>query len=192
MNKSFCDIALVAGQAYAGIGSRETPDPILRLMAMIGQALADRGLVLRSGGADGADSAFAKGAGHRSQIFVPWRGFNGTGREAIVLQGSAYEQTALDLARRHHPKFDACSRGAQLLHGRNGQQLLGVDLKSPSAFVICWTPRGEVTGGTGQAIRLARFFGIPDFNLFFPEVRAEIIAHLGIDARTVPSELVAA
>lgn len=48
--------------AYAGIGSRKTPKNVLDFMFEIGKELALLGYVLRSGGAEGADSAFEKGA----------------------------------------------------------------------------------------------------------------------------------
>jgi hypothetical protein len=47
--------------------------------------------------------------------------------------------------------------------------MLGSDLKSPVNMVVCWTPRGEATGGTGQAIRMARHYGIPVYNLYDPQ-----------------------
>jgi predicted Rossmann fold nucleotide-binding protein DprA/Smf involved in DNA uptake len=46
---------------YAGIGSRSTPPETLPLIESIAARLAEKGWVLRSGGADGADSAFEKG-----------------------------------------------------------------------------------------------------------------------------------
>ena len=46
---------------YSGIGSRETPDNVLVVMEKLGAAFAKKGFVLRSGGADGADSAFERG-----------------------------------------------------------------------------------------------------------------------------------
>ena len=46
---------------YAGIGSRETPIPILNQMTRIGSFLAPKNYTLRSGGAKGADSAFEQG-----------------------------------------------------------------------------------------------------------------------------------
>jgi len=49
---------------------------------------------------------------------------------------------------------------------------MGYDLKTPSKFVLCWTPDGCIskqtrnknTGGTGQAIAYASENGIPIFN----------------------------
>ena len=46
---------------YAGIGSRETPGLMLGAFARIGEFLAKKGYTLRSGGADGADTAFEVG-----------------------------------------------------------------------------------------------------------------------------------
>lgn len=47
---------------YAGIGSRNTPADILDLMTHLARRLDSRGYTLRSGGADGADAAFERGA----------------------------------------------------------------------------------------------------------------------------------
>ena len=47
---------------YTGIGSRETPQQTLATMVVIGKYLAEKGWVLRSGGAEGAVSAFEEGA----------------------------------------------------------------------------------------------------------------------------------
>lgn len=46
---------------FAGIGSRQTPQEILSLMRKTGASLTEKGLILRSGGATGADSAFEAG-----------------------------------------------------------------------------------------------------------------------------------
>ena len=43
---------------YTGVGSRKTPKDILDFMVLCGKRLADLNYVGRSGGADGADSAF--------------------------------------------------------------------------------------------------------------------------------------
>ena len=146
---------------YAGIGSRETPSHILDMMASIAIALETKGFVLRSGGADGADSAFARDVTN-TQVFIPWTGFNGVTSSFI-----GASDRAMGIAKNIHPAWDKCSQGAQKLHGRNVHQVLGVDIDPAtySRFVICWTPRGLDVGGTATAIRLARSVGIPVFNL---------------------------
>lgn len=64
---------------YTGVGARNTPDRILDIMEHVGYVLAQRGYVLRSGGAEGADKAFEAGcdAAHgNKKIYIPWSGFN--------------------------------------------------------------------------------------------------------------------
>ena len=63
-------------KVYAGIGSRETPGGTLKRMGVISGALHTLGFKLRSGAADGADSAFEKFAGNNKEIYLPWKGFN--------------------------------------------------------------------------------------------------------------------
>ncbi len=66
----------------------------------------------------------------------------------------------------------ALSLAALKLMARNSYQVLGRDLKSPSEFLICWTPDGYLTavertdgtGGTDQAIAIADFYRIPVLN----------------------------
>ena len=51
------------------------------------------------------------------------------------------------------------------MHSRNCHQILGYDLQSPVDAVVCWTPDGNVVGGTATAIRIALKYNIPVFNL---------------------------
>jgi predicted Rossmann fold nucleotide-binding protein DprA/Smf involved in DNA uptake len=46
---------------YTGIGNRSTPTALLPVLTKISQILANKGLILRSGGAEGADEAFEQG-----------------------------------------------------------------------------------------------------------------------------------
>jgi len=151
---------------YAGIGSRRTPADVLSVMESIGEQLARAGWTLRSGAADGADSAFERGcdrANGKKEIFLPWPGFNGSTSPL-----NRPSQAALALAADHHPAWHMCSRAATLLHARNMHQILGIDLKTPVDMVICWSP-GH--GGTEQALRLARAYGIHIVNLATTEFK---------------------
>lgn len=148
--------------AYAGIGSRETPDPILALMTTLATHFAAGGLRLRTGGATGADQAFMRGAD--PELYVPWQGYNN-------YFGKTPSPESFEVAARYHPVFSRLSEGAQKMHARNVEIVLGPDLKSPVRFVVCWTPDGAVaettskTGGTGGAIRVAAAHGIKVWNL---------------------------
>lgn len=148
---------------YAGIGSRETPTEILELFENIGTCLANKGLILRSGHAPGADKAFEKGCDKvngKKEIFLPWRGFEGSSSDLVVC-----DQKAWEIAEEHHPYWHNLSDGARKLQARNSHQVLGWDLETPSKFVICWTKGGKGSGGTGQAIRIAKHYNIPIFDV---------------------------
>jgi hypothetical protein len=151
------------GHFYAGIGSRETPVDKLVLMTKIAHDLSYHGWVLRSGGARGADTAFENGVrGNRKEIWLPWLGFNGN-RSPWTPRPDAY-----GMAEFYHPNWAACTKAARDMHARNCHQVLGPDLRTKSAFVVCWTPDGLGSGGTGQAIRVARAHHIPVYDLAIP------------------------
>jgi hypothetical protein len=148
---------------YAGIGSRDTPDEIQGFMNSIGEFLAKKNLILRSGGARGADTAFEEGCDSvqgEKHIYLPWIGFNGHTSPLHIITISA-----LELAQTYHPHWGYLRDPEKRLMARNGYQILGADLKTPVEFVICWTKAGKITGGTGQALRIACDRKIPVWNL---------------------------
>ena len=192
----------MAEKFYTGIGSRETPQPILDLMEALGEALCRHNWVLRSGGAKGADSAFERGAlkarpkygaaNRPIEIWLPWEGFEhrpeGNGWDYVLGHTADAE-----IAERFHPAWDRCSQGARKLHTRNVGQILGLRVtnygsendpdpevysyRQPrSKFVLCWTKDGLGAGGTGQALRIANFYGVPIFDLGDRDVEAHIRA----------------
>jgi len=161
---------------YTGIGSRKTPKDVMELMTKIAVKMNKEGFQLRSGGADGADTAFEKGAGTDKQVFLPWKGFNHR-----ISPWDCVTEEALKIAKEIHPAWHHCSQGAQKLHGRNVYQVLGFNLKSPANLVIFYAeeaPDGTVKGGTATAVHLARKHQIPTFNLLHPSTRHQIEAWL--------------
>lgn len=152
-------------KVYAGIGSRQAPPEILSLAEVAAECLEALGWVLRSGHAPGADRAFESGAGRRAEVFLPWPSFE---RSEPLEADAIFDRptlAAIQMASRIHPAWDRLSRGAQALHARNMHQILGRELNSPVRFVLCWTPGARVSGGTGQAMRLATEHDIPIYNL---------------------------
>lgn len=149
------------GRHYTGVGARETPVRVLAAMQRIGARMAAEGYTLRSGGAPGADTAFEQGAGPgASIIYLQWPDFRG--------HRSPYcnvSEGALAIAAQHRPEWSQLSRREKALHGRNVYQVLGLDLKSKTDFVICWTQGAKLHGGTGMAIRLAQAYSVPVYNL---------------------------
>lgn len=150
---------------YAGIGSRKTPNHVLLAMSLIAELLESEGYILRSGGADGSDEAFAKGCSiDHQEIYVPWKNFN------KVLNGiwTGNVDEGMILAESIHEAWERCSLGAKKLHARNTFQILGSAPLSnpiPDNFVVCYTPGGADVGGTRTAIMLARSNNIPVFNM---------------------------
>jgi hypothetical protein len=148
---------------YTGIGARETPDNVLTSMKLMAKYMADSGHTLRSGGAPGADSAFEYGcdqADGLKEIYLPSKGFN---QNPSPLFGSTKE--ARLMAKDYHPNWANLGNAGRDFMGRNSYQVLGLDLKTYTTFIICWTPGGKTVGGTGQALRIAKVLEIPVFNL---------------------------
>ena len=156
----------MATSRYAGIGARATPAAVLADMETMAGWLARTGWHLSSGGADGADSAFAKGApaGQRT-IWLPWRDYNGhRGPDCRVLSAAAMA-ACIEIAAPLHPAWERCSPAVRKLHARNAAVLLGQALDRPVDAVVCWTAGGRDEGGTGMGIRIAEARGIPVLNL---------------------------
>lgn len=155
---------------YTGIGSRETPKPILEIMERMGQYLAEQGWTLRSGAAPGADTAFEKGcksAKGDKEIYLPWASFgqrplNKDGYFCMKIKDRAMSAKAGVIAAKHHPAAEYLTPAAMDLHTRNVFQVLGQDLTTPASFVVCYS---GPAGGTQQARRIALANNIPIFNL---------------------------
>jgi len=167
MNIRQCD-------AYAGIGSRTTPEEILEQMFELADCLAQNGWTLRSGAAPGADQAFEDGcdaSDGKKEIFLPYENFQKSKSTFTSPPVAAIEMAAL-----YHPtrdNFFKLKKYIQQLHARNMQQVFGEKLDCPVQFVVCWTQDGcehddlrtKDTGGTGQAISAASLNNIPVYNL---------------------------
>lgn len=171
---------------YTGVGSRETPANILKLMEDVGFALASQGWTLRSGGAVGADQAFENGmfryvgldgpySWTPAEIYLPWSGYENHYKQTHgglnILPSDIKlddERIAECMAMAIHPAWEACKIGAKKMHTRNVYQVLGRTLDKPSKMLIAWTRldgKGNPKGGTATAINLATENGIQCFNL---------------------------
>lgn len=132
-------------------------------MKSIGRYLAISGLQLRSGGARGADTAFEEGcdkAKGLKQIFLPYENFNRNESPFFTVT-----KEARLLAKQFHPAWEHLGFTGRNFMGRNCYQVLGLDLQTPVDFIVCWTHRGRIEGGTGQALRMADHYNIPVCNL---------------------------
>ena len=156
---------------YTLIGSRETPLEMIELGKQLALYLADKGYIVRSGGADGMDSCCDVVEGHQRNVYLPWSGFNGhKDGNGYSSKSRIKEKEATIIASRTHKNWNDCSKAAKTLHTRNVYQILGHTLDQPSDFVICWAipldMKGNVRGGTGTAVSLALKRNIPVFNLY--------------------------
>jgi hypothetical protein len=157
---------------YAGIGSRETPKEVMDQMTELAKELESRGYTLRSGGAQGADTAFERGATSKKEIFPG---------------GQKAGEREMKIAREIHPNPQALDNSKNPafvwnLMARNTNQVFGKNLDTPVDFVIAYTQDGLThytkrsikSGGTGQAIDMASRKGIPVINLANPNWRQEL------------------
>jgi alkylated DNA repair dioxygenase AlkB len=170
---------------YAGIGSRETPKEVLDQMTQLAKELESRGYTLRSGGAEGADTAFEKGVSNKKEIFPG---------------GQKAGERELKIAREIHPNPQALDNSKNPafvwnLMARNTNQVFGKNLDAPVDFVVAWTQdaltdytkRSIKSGGTGQAIDMASRKGIPVINLANPNWRQQLNDALSQKASTAVS-----
>jgi hypothetical protein len=158
--------------AYTGIGSRKAPPEMCAWATKFGAFMSEYRWILRSGAAQGMDEGFERGATYdRTEIFLPWPGFQNRRSSLPPTARAAYE-----IAATVHPAWSKLGGGARSLHARNVHQVLGPNLDVPSQFVVCWTPDGceteaertKDTGGTATAIVLAARHGIPVYNMAKP------------------------
>jgi hypothetical protein len=170
---------------YAGIGSRQITPKIQYEMTKLAIELSHMGYTLRSGNATGSDQAFASGA-TKAQIWLPWRDFEKEFQDEHPDHGYRLvgdeccpgepDPEAWDSVEKFHPNYKNMVKlkgTAQeqkyykfmRFMSRNYRQVRGWG-EPDSEFVVCWTEDGLDKGGTAQALRIARHFDIPIFNMF--------------------------
>lgn len=161
-------------EAYTGVGSRETPDSVLYLFEEIARDLSES-MRLRSGHSFGADLAFERGAGGNADIFMPYSHFNPdepvSGIAHIPLKDLGHLwvdelRKAIDPEHVYHIMKKYTYRA---FHCRNVAMVLGLDLQTPSKFVLLWgvpVPDNRVRGGTNTAYRVALVNDIPVYNFY--------------------------
>lgn len=157
------------------IGTRTvTKDmPLYEMLAEWSRILLEKGVIVRTGAADGIDSAAMEGA-ERVQntdlrrnlhVFLPWASYN---RNRVPIGASVFiydpkiHQAWTNSVSKYHPNPAALSRGAFALMARNYGIIAHPD---PVSAVIALPTSVSALGGTGQGMRLAEDLGIKLFNL---------------------------
>ena len=151
---------------WAGIGARNTPEPVLADMTALARQMADAGFHLASGGAAGADAAFAAGTpAEQRTIWLPWEDYNELAGPDCRTFSPERMQECMAMAERLHPAWGRCRPAVRRMHARNVAILLGPNLDTPVDAVVCWTEDGKIKGGTGMGLLIARERKIPVINL---------------------------
>ncbi len=164
-------------RVYAGIGSQKADPQICAMLATLAGQLEDADWFLRSGHADGCDISFEMGVSKQMEIHLPWNGYNNAhhGWPYIVPRPTLEVQ---QIAAQWHPKWHELSQGVQLLMCRNVTIVLGENLDQHAEMVVCWTPKGALTGGTAHGMKVAYAHDIPVFNLALEEDKEKLLAFI--------------
>lgn len=182
---------------YGGVGSRDTPQDIQRIMSDLGCALCNVGYLGMSGEADGADFAFHEGARSSPRYsevgfaaFLPFNPMTVKRQPAPVFEDWAHGiydasqfpnfDQANELAFRARGSFHGLYEKGIALHTRNAYQVLSPTLQNPVRRLICWAEptgsnSGRVRGGTNTAVQIALSHNVPVVNLYYDEKVAEVL-----------------
>lgn len=176
--------SLPVTHAYAGIGTREVTEAEQAAIIRTAGLLADQGWICYSGNASGTDQAFQRGSNGRCVLWLPWPRFEEVSYphdQALAAVVCGDSPAGLHFTQMCHPAWDRLSRGGLALINRDAHQVIGNSTNDPTmrlqgvpfypmvSFVLCCaTPKGkqgDVQGGTGQAVRIARCLKIPVVNI---------------------------
>jgi hypothetical protein len=161
-------------KVVACVGSRFLTLEQETLCERLGYGLAQKGYAVRTGGTQGADQAFARGAAmvdpELVTVCLPWAGYERAALPAGVHMEVGVEPVDIELALRFHPMGTKLPKRTQLLMGRN------LVILRPATEVVA-LPRfhnGYAAGGTAHGLSLAaRFFKIP---VWLPERGRELLS----------------
>jgi hypothetical protein len=177
---------------YVGIvGTRDLPIEEIQLIEDIVAYAMNKGYGICSGGAEGVDQLAINEANwidpKRVLICKPWAKFNKTmekeGNEVLIYENTKdfYEWTvSVD---KFHPNPKALNKYERMLMARN------YGIICHSSYIVA-RPRlgGNNPGGTGQTMRIAKFYNIPVIDLTKNEGMNKIIKSLKINIPSVNFE----
>jgi len=163
----------LSGLRATVVGSRRIDEKNYLRLADIAFQLASRGAQIVTGTAAGADSAAVEGALRANQkppeIWGPFNGHDTRTKKPILTCTDLH----LQIVAACHPRAFLLDGTPKRLHARNIGQVLGPSCQQRSHVLICFTPDGcqsdltrtTDTGGTGTAISLAYWAGVPICNI---------------------------
>lgn len=130
---------------YVGIGHRDTPEEMLKIMETLGKNLAERGHTLRAGAIPkGPDAAFEKGCdavNGLKEIYLPWPGYN---MRCNVSKGVKTHPSseAMSIADKIDPPFSTKAeiRDLKLMQARQVHLVMGWHMNQPADLIIGYKP----------------------------------------------------
>jgi len=135
----------------AFIGSRAAPPQVLATGRCLARIVHRAGYALVSGGAAGFDTVVD---GIPGVIVYP------PGHK----QHTPAHDKAMDIVLSLHPAPDRARKYGRYL-ARDVFIITGDAFDALVWAVVCWTPDGKDSGGTGNGIRVANHYNVPVFNL---------------------------
>lgn len=179
---------------WTGVGSRSITQEEQELAVYVAETITRHfGMVLRSGAAEGADTAFQKGVCNVDpkycQIWTPWNSFRPK-EQHVGFPSCSYITPTTEMFEKSRkafidtgiiPWFDNMKQGAQKLHGRNFYQVAGKHgepLSRICIYIADEDANGEVKGGTRSAVLVSRHYDIPTYNLRIKEQRELLLSKI--------------
>ncbi len=160
-------------RVWTGIGSRKVPEGVAYLQKNFSRFLASRGWICRTGDAAGSDRNFKEGSeytyGGSVECYTPRDGITPSAMESVV----HFHPNPPALGHPDSHTFRLMARNFYQVTGHPKLTRLQPNQGYLSQFVVGYAPGGFAGGGTSQAFRLARHFGIPVYNLY-PTVQTEM------------------
>ncbi|WWQ13070.1 DprA-like DNA recombination-mediator protein [Morganella phage vB_Mm5] len=177
------DLSIIRTSAKCAlIGSRKIPDRIRKRQIYYGRKLSESGILGYSGGADGSDTAFlANYNPELIRIILPHNGFNKlycNGK--TIFDGHQLDHNKCDLELNrigfHEDDLYELPEYIYKFFSRNTAQIRTETQSDLVDFVLYYAPEKNslVSGGTRIAVYLARTYGIPCFNMYYPDMLASL------------------
>jgi len=188
----------------ACVGSRAITASEENLLQCIGEQLVRSGWTVHSGGAQGADQAFAKGAARALAarasgglvIHLPWVSYErAAANSAVALSAGRAELDTVPftaderaLALSEHPAPDRLTAGGVTLMTRNVRIIFPAGLAAPPVQLVVALPSNKPGGGgTGHALRLATRFQIAIHDLRSPNLLKQYTDRLAMVSPLSPA-----
>lgn len=160
---------------YTGIGSRDVPPDIKPKMVHVARELEALDYWCRTGDAPGSDKVFRDATDNCDVWCVHNRRHD---PRAMVLRSDDCE--AFDSVAKFHPVGEDLEDYVVAIHARNYRQVIGKG-EPNSECVVCWTWDGGESGGTAQAMRVAKHYGIPIFNIFYHDRYIDLLNKIKLE-----------